>query len=135
MCMADDRGLSVRVTNLTDSPIQLYKNKSLSKLYPVDRNCDSHIRGVQTNDIITETVCKISGVIHDTTMKPKEWTTHQLRKELRIDDIKDVSEDNKRQLKDLLWTATSAGFQAWGGLAPSLKGGLVTPHFRAPGKF
>ena len=40
-----------------------------------------------------------------------------------------------KKTKGTLMSATSAGFQVWGGLAPSLKCGLVTPHSRAPGKF
>ena len=104
MCLTDNRLLPVRVTNLTNSPIQLYKNKTLGDLYPVDSNCDSHIRGVTPSKITTETVNKIAeDVIPDTKVKPKEWTQNRLWKELRIDDIKDVSEDEKRQLKDLVW--------------------------------
>ena len=36
--------MPVRIVDLSNKPVQLYKNKILGDLYPVDSNCDSKIR-------------------------------------------------------------------------------------------
>ena len=107
MCLTDNKLLPIRVTNLTDSPIQLYSPIQLGTLYPINNNCDSDIRGVQPTDTVTEQISNISqGQFpekEDHKKTRKEWTKEHLWKELRINDITDITEEERTQLKNLVW--------------------------------
>ena len=106
MCLTNNKQLPIRIMNLTDSPIQLYKNKDLGNLYPIDINCDSDIRGVQPENATTDQVNRVTKDSLPTSKEEneaKEWTKTQLWNELRIDEIKDITEGERNRLKDLLW--------------------------------
>ena len=100
MCLTDNRLLPVRVVNLTDTPVNLYKNKVLGTLYPVESNLDANIRGVAPSQKVSETVCRIQ----DTPQQPgSEWTKERLWTELRINDINNVTKEQKNRLKEVIW--------------------------------
>ena len=109
LCLTDKNVLPVRVTNLTDSPVYIRKNMVLGTMYPVNNECDSNYRNIRVDDNPgPEKVNKVSSeLISETDKRPrktsKEWTKSDLWKALRIHDIKDITNEERSKLKDLVW--------------------------------
>ena len=111
LCLTDKNVLPVRVTNLTDSPVYIRKNMVLGTMYPVNNECDSNYRNLRVDDNPEpEKVNKVSSELKlnsETDKRPrktsKEWTKSDLWKALRIHDIKDITNEERSRLKDLVW--------------------------------
>ena len=50
LCHTDGKHLPVKVVNLSDEPVTLYKNKVLGTLSPVDIECDAIVRCVTATE-------------------------------------------------------------------------------------
>ena len=107
LCHADGRDIPVKIVNLSDEPVTVFKNKVLGTLHPLETNCDYNIRKVTVaedptpewrrtavNEIILE---EKSGNTDD------PWTRSRLFTELRIDEISGISNDNIHRLKEIIW--------------------------------
>ena len=59
LCLTTNKQIPVKVINFSDHPVQVYKNKVLGKLYPIDNRCDDSYRSITISDD------KPTGVIND----------------------------------------------------------------------
>ena len=97
LCTTERGKIPVRVVNATDHPVTMYRNKVLGRLYPVNGKCDDLIRAVSLEKNQEE----VKSV--DSPMVKEEWSTDKLFKELRINEIPEISCSERHELKDLVW--------------------------------
>ena len=106
MCLTDSKTLPLRLSNLTDAPITVYKNKVLGTLYPIDSNCDNEFRGVKESTVIPDQVNSVKeNPDSDRAVKEHEnpWTKQRLWEELKIAEIRGISKEDRLRLKNLVW--------------------------------
>ena len=104
LCLTDNKTIPLRLTNLTDSPVTVYKNKVLGTLYPVDNKCDGDFRGVKQVTSVPERVNALQENAECTAKTPENpWTKQRLWEELRLTEIVGISNDESHRLKDLVW--------------------------------
>lgn len=102
LCLTSDKKIPVKIMNLTDVPVQVYKNKVLGKLFPIDNRCDDSYRSVVISDDKQADIHEIRVDKNDVTADQK-WTKERLYKELNIDEIPDITDHEREKLKNIIW--------------------------------
>ena len=103
----DGRNIPVKVVNVNDEPVVLHKNKVLGNLHSVNDSCDAEVRRVTVvpNNLPEwrrdQHVNEI--VIDEAKDTAEPWTRARLHKELKLDDIEDITPEERHQLKSLVW--------------------------------
>ena len=104
LCLTEGKTLPLRVSNLSDSPVTVYKNKVLGTFYPVDNECDQVFRGVKQCTTAPEEMKSVHKITEAKIKEPDSpWTKHRLWDELKIADITGITRDEQNRLKDLVW--------------------------------
>lgn len=100
MCLTENRQLPVRIVNLTDAPIHLYKNKVLGNLHPIDttvtvtRTSDEYKQLKQFLDKLTAL-----NQMKVPMKQQKTWYKSKLWEELRIDCIEKRYQGGEKQIE------------------------------------
>jgi hypothetical protein len=96
LCHCENNRVPVRIMNLTDEPVVLFKRKLLGFLDPPMQAAQS----LKTVKIVQRIAAKVEE--QEVPGQHDAWTRERLFHELKLDNL-EVSKDEKRTLKEIIW--------------------------------